>query len=229
MYKELVTDVFFDLDHTLWDFEKNSALTFEHILKAHEIEVDLEEFLGVYVPINHAYWKLYRENKITKKELRHSRLKNTFNALDYEIGATMIHKLSEAYIEHLPNHGYLFEGSIEILEYLKPKYQLHIITNGFEEVQHLKMKSSGIHTYFKHVINSEMVGVKKPDPKIFKHALDMAVVEPHKSIMIGDNLEADIQGAINMGMNALHFNSNHEENHNHTQIINSLTEIKRYL
>lgn len=229
MFKHIVTDVFFDLDHTLWDFEKNSALTFGKILKKNNVEVALEDFLEVYAPINFEYWKLYRENKITKESLRYKRLKTTFDKLSFSAEDTLINTLSEEYIEYLSSYGYLFQHTLEILQYLKPSYKLHIITNGFEEVQHKKMQSSNIINFFTHIVNSEMVGVKKPNPKIFEFALEKAQVVPKKSIMIGDNLEADILGAKNMGMHVLHFNSNNEETHNHSEIINSLAEIKNYL
>ena len=147
----------------------------------------------------------------------------------YELNDALIFDLSEDYIKHLPLHGNLFANTIEILSYLKPKYKLHIITNGFKEVQHAKLQSSNIQDFFIHVINSEEVGVKKPNPLIFEYALNKAQVHPHKSIMIGDNLEADILGAKNMGLHVLHFNSNNEEKHNHAEIINNLIEIKRYL
>ena len=190
--------LFFDLDHTLWDFDKNSALTFEKIFKINNIQVDLEEFLKVYMPINLAYWKLYREEKIDKNSLRFARLKDAFDALEIQTSTELIYKLSDEYITYLSTYNHLFEGTIQILDYLKPNYTLHIITNGFKEVQHGKLNKSGIAHYFKTVTNSEMVGVKKPNPKIFKHALSVAKASPDESLMIGDNLEADILGAVNL-------------------------------
>ena len=105
----------------------------------------------MYVPINFEYWKLYREDKISKKALRYGRLKDTFDAMNYEIGDDLIAVLSEEYIRVLPSFNYLFEGAIELLEYLQPKYTLHIITNGFEEVQNLKIENSGIKKYFNQI------------------------------------------------------------------------------
>ncbi len=227
--RNIITDVFFDLDHTLWDFEKNSALTFKKILNEHNVPVALNDFLEVYVPINFEYWKLYREEKITKKDLRYYRLKNTFTKLKIEASDDLIFTLSEEYIKYLPSFGHLFNHTTEVLQYLKAHYKLHIITNGFHEVQHYKLRSAQIIDYFTHIINSEMVGVKKPNPLIFEFALQKANVSPKQSIMIGDNLEADILGAKNVGMHALHFNSNNQNKHNHAQIITSLLEIKNYL
>ena len=229
MYKEVVTDIFFDLDHTLWDFEKNSALTFEHIFKLHNVALPLDEFLEVYIPENHNFWKLYREEKITKEELRYQRLKVVFDALNYKASDVLIDTLSSEYIHHLSSFNHVFEGTHDILEYLKPNYKLHIITNGFKETQELKMKNSNILEYFDVVINSEMAGVKKPNPKIFKLALASAKTEAGRSLMIGDNLEADILGAIDSGLHALHFNAHQEPVHEHCSMIHQLHEIKNYL
>ena len=222
--------IFFDLDHTLWDFEKNSALTFQEILTSSNILIDIDDFLQTYVPINLKYWKRYREEKILKKELKYIRLKETFDQLQYSVDDQTIDYLSDQYILKLPDYNHLFEGTIEILEYLKDQYKLHIITNGFEEVQNKKMRKSGILHFFDHIITSESVGVKKPNPKVFKHALDMAKTSASSSVMIGDNLEADIYGAINCGMKAIHFNSEKTlDIPDHITSINHLSEIKIYL
>ena len=221
--------LFFDLDHTLWDFDKNSALTFEKIFKINNIEVELNSFLEVYMPINLAYWKLYREEKIDKTSLRFARLKDAFDALGVKVSTQLIYKLSDDYITHLSTFNHLFDGTITILDYLKPKYTLHIITNGFKEVQHGKLNKSGIAHYFETVTNSEMVGVKKPNSKIFKHALDLAKATADQSLMIGDNLEADILGALNFGIDAVCFNYHNENIPNEIESINQLLELKQYL
>ena len=221
--------LFFDLDHTLWDFDKNSALTFEKIFKINNIEVELNSFLEVYMPINLAYWKLYREEKIDKTSLRFARLKDAFDALGVKVSTQLIYKLSDDYITHLSTFNHLFDGTITILDYLKPKYTLHIITNGFKEVQHGKLNKSGIAHYFETVTNSEMVGVKKPNSKIFKHALDLAKATADQSLMIGDNLEADILGALNFGIDAVCFNYHKENIPNEIESINQLLELKQYL
>ena len=221
--------IFFDLDHTLWDFDKNSALTFQKLFKRHDIPLSLEPFLGVYVPINLNYWKLYREEKIEKEVLRFSRLDDTFKALNLSISSDLIRILSDEYITYLCTFNHLFEGTLEILEYLKPKYKLHIITNGFKEVQHGKLKKSGIAPYFETVTNSEMVGVKKPNRKIFDHALNLAKADIDASLMIGDNLEADILGAKNMGMDTLCFNYHKAKIPEGIVVIKKLYELKQFL
>lgn len=229
MFKHIVTDVFFDLDHTLWDFEKNSALTFEKILPEHNIKVSLEDFLKVYVPNNFIFWKLFREEKISKTDLRYQRLKTTFDTLKINLSDATIHRLAEEYIANLSNYNHLFPNALEILNYLKPTYRLHIITNGYQEIQDKKMKNSGIFDYFLNVINAEMAGVKKPNPLIFQLALDLAKVIPEKAIMIGDSLEADIMGAKALGFHTLHFNAHQEEKHDICLMITDLYEIKSYL
>ena len=221
--------LFFDLDHTLWDFDKNSALTFEKIFKLNSIAIDLNAFLEVYVPINLKYWKLYREEKIDKKSLKFARLNDAFKAIDLEVSTRVIHELSDDYITHLSTFNHLFPGAIELLEYLQPNYTLHIITNGFKEVQHGKLNQSNIDHFFQTVTNSEMVGVKKPNPKIFNHALQLAKATKAESLMIGDNLEADVMGAINFGMEAICFNYHKEILASNIIGVDHLLELKKYI
>lgn len=229
MFKTLVTDIFFDLDHTLWDFEKNSALTFQKILTENSVGIELKDFLKAYLPINFEFWKYYREGKISKDELRFQRLKVTFDTIGLSIPNELIYILSDQYIENLSTFNHLFPNTVEVLDYLKPNYKLHIITNGFQEIQDKKLQSSNIYNYFDHIINSEMAGVKKPNPKIFELALNKANTLPNKSLMIGDNLEADILGARAVGLHTLHFNANNEPEHEYCDMISDLSEIKFYL
>ena len=141
---DTITDVFFDLDHTLWDFDKNSLLAFERVFERHEIDIDLRSFVKIYEPINFEYWKLYREEKVSKEQLRRGRLIDTFHGLGMKYSLTKIDAMAVSYIDELPIDNHLFDGTVEILEYLVEKYNLHIITNGFQEVQLLKLKNSGI-------------------------------------------------------------------------------------
>ncbi|MBT8281079.1 MAG: YjjG family noncanonical pyrimidine nucleotidase [Muriicola sp.] len=229
MYRELITDVFFDLDHTLWDFERNSALTFEKIFIDHGVDVKLDDFLAEYVPVNLEFWKLYREDRIGKEELRYQRLRKVFDAVQYPIEDAVINRLAHAYIEQLSNHGHLLPYTREILDYLRPHYKMHIITNGFEEVQEKKLRNAGISDYFDQMINSEMAGVKKPNPIIFQLALNRTRVLPQHAIMVGDNLEADILGARALGIHTIHLNVHADPLHKHGEIIHDLSEIKSFL
>jgi putative hydrolase of the HAD superfamily len=224
-----ITDVFFDLDHTLWDFDKNSALTFKKIFEINNVETNVSEFLRHYEPINLKYWRLYRDNKINKIDLRYQRLSETFKALNLNIEDELIHKLSEDYITHLSTFNHLFENTFEILDYLSLKYNLHIITNGFDEVQHKKMSHSKIDHYFKTITNSEIAGVKKPNPEIFNFALNRANTTVDRSIMIGDSYEADILGAKNIGMDVVFFDLNNITVDASIKQINNLIQLKKYL
>lgn len=224
-----IKDVFFDLDHTLWDFDKNSELTFDGIFSRNHPEVEIKDFIEKYVPINQACWKLYQYDKITHEELRYNRLKHSFDAINYSISDTEINKISDEYITFLPENNHLFDGTIELLEYLKPNYNLHIITNGFAEVQFKKMTNSKIASYFLTVTNSEMAGVKKPNPVIFDYALNLAKAKKENSMMIGDSLDADVQGALDAGLDAIYFNENRDSVQDHIKQINHLLELKNYL
>ena len=226
MNKSQIKALFFDLDHTLWDFEANSALAFKSLFEEYDIPLDLHQFLTVYIPNNNVYWKKYREGKIDKQTLRFERLKTVFDILNYPATNTLIDDLADAYIQTLPEYNILFEGAIEMLTTLNAHYDLHIITNGFQDVQYFKMKNSGLLPFFDTVTDSSSVGVKKPDPKIFEHALKVGGVFPHESIMIGDNLEADIEGALATGMHAVHFMPLEKKNPSHYIEINKLDELK---
>jgi putative hydrolase of the HAD superfamily len=224
-----VQHIFFDLDHTLWDFEKNSGATFKAIFKELDFDFSLDVFLDFYNPINHYYWKQYRENKISEVELRYLRLEKTFENMNVPATPELIAQVSERYIQQLSTHTELFEGTTTVLDYLSSKYKLHIITNGFEHVQQRKLENSGIAQFFKTVLTAEKVGVKKPHPDIFLSALKTAEVLPENAMMIGDSLEADIQGALKLGMQAIHFNSHNEDHHNECVIIDHLSDLTNLL
>mgnify|MGYP001120335962 CR=1 FL=1 len=221
--------IFFDLDHTLWDFDKNSALTFKKIFGIHDIKINIDEFLEVYEPINLNYWKYYREERVSKKELRYGRLKESFDLVKYKIDDDLINKLSEDYITYLTSYNHLFEGAHDTLQYLMNKYQLHIITNGFGEAQQKKVEKSKIKEFFKTITDSEMVGVKKPNPIIFNYALEQAEAQPQESLMIGDSLEADIEGAQGVGMEVLLFDYKQRHNKTPIQRITHLNAIQSLL
>lgn len=224
-----IKDVFFDLDHTLWDFDKNSALTFKKIFEINNVVIDVDNFINHYVPINLKYWKLYRDEKIDKKTLRFDRLNETFKAAEFDVNPDLVNKLSDDYITYLTTFNNLFENTFEILDYLSLNYNLHIITNGFDEIQYKKMSHSKINHYFKTITNAENAGVKKPNPIIFDFALNLANTQADKSIMIGDSYEADIMGAKNMGMDVVFFDVNNRTIDSDIKQINNLIQLKKYL
>ncbi|WP_026976979.1 YjjG family noncanonical pyrimidine nucleotidase [Flavobacterium tegetincola] len=228
--KAPILDVFFDLDHTLWDFEKNSAMTFEKILLKNNIPVDPVEFIRHYSPINYKYWDLFLDDKISKDEMRYGRLIDTFAALNVQVNQSAVEILADEYIQYLPDNNHLFEGTFELLEYLKPKYNLHIITNGFHDLQNYKLDNSKLTPYFKTVTNSESAGVKKPNPIIYEFALRQANANREQSIMIGDCIHADVCGAINCGMEAILFNEIPQILEDQTiRQVNHLLDLKTYL
>jgi len=229
MNSQDITDVFFDLDHTLWDFDKNSKLAFKRVFKKHTINIPINDFIEVYEPINFDYWKQFRENKVSKVDLRRGRLTDTFSIFNIILTTNKIDDLADSYIDELPVDNHLFEGAEMILEYLTKKYKLHIITNGFNDVQRLKLKNSEIDKYFSTVTTSEEVGVKKPNPLIFTSALKKANADSKTSIMIGDTFEADILGAENVGMRTMYYNYRKENLPKKYTVVNSLLEIRRHL
>jgi len=224
--------IFFDLDRTLWHFDENSQKVLNDIyvnFKLIESIKSLEDFITKYQEVNENLWDLYREDKVTKDELRWKRFYDTLvyfkidnNKLASEIG--------EYYILHSPRQKLLFPYTIDVLDYLSEKYTLHIITNGFEEVQYIKLTESGLLKYFDVIILSEKVGVKKPHPYIFKKALSEAGAKANNSIMIGDDLYADIYGAQRVKMDNVYFNFNKKPHDKTIHIeINCLSELYEIL
>tara|TARA_B100000900_G_scaffold107462_1_gene89445 strand:+ start:1668 stop:2360 length:693 start_codon:yes stop_codon:yes gene_type:complete len=222
-----IKNIFFDLDHTLWDFDKNSDLTFFKILNKNNISIDITNFLNFYHPINKKYWDMYRINKVSKADLRYNRLSETFKKLNYKINDEVINQLAIDYIEHLSDFNHLIPDTLNVLDFLKSKYKMHIITNGFKEVQKRKLEKSNLIHYFETVTISEDVGEKKPHKLIFNHALKVANANAENSIMIGDNFNADILGALGVGMKAIYydFHKTNEKERENVIIIKKLKEI----
>ena len=226
---EDIKHLFFDLDHTLWDFEKNSGLAFEKIFQELNFDIDSEVFMEIYNPINVAYWKLYEKNEIDQETLRINRVKDSFEALNYVITSDEIDVISNLFIEYLTSNNHLIEGTIETLEYLKEKYVLHIITNGFSFVQDVKLQKSNLDKYFVTITNSEAAGHKKPHGNIFQHALLLANASKNQSIMVGDSIEADIEGADKIGMDTIHFDYKDLHNNHAYKRITNLKAIVNHL
>ena len=203
-------DLFFDLDHTIWDFELNSKETLWDLHLKYELEAkgihDFDVFYSQYSVHNHRLWDRYTKGFIKQEELRWKRI--YLSLLDYKIADEALSKeMSVDYLDILPNKKNLFPYTIEILDYLKNKdYKMHLITNGFESVQFKKIKNSNLADYFIEVITSEASNSLKPNKEIFDYALKASNAKLESSIMIGDNEAADIQGAINVGMDSIFVN-----------------------
>jgi putative hydrolase of the HAD superfamily len=229
---EQIEHVFFDLDRTLWDFDANSKATLEELFAEFDLQsmlgVGSAEFIHEYKRINEIFWTDYRNGVIKKEELRYARFEAALKFFGYA-DTKMAADIGELYIWRSPRKLGLVDGSIEILEYLKPKYRLHIITNGFEEVQHIKMTSSGLGPYFEHHITSETAGAKKPNPIIFEYAQNLTGSRPENSIMIGDHFEADVFGALEAGWKAVFYEPNEarktDVNYHHIHHLSELQDI----
>jgi len=203
-------DLFFDLDHTLWDFETNSKECIQELYNRYELAglgiLDFDGFYDTDSAHNHRLWDRYSKGFIKQEELRWKRV--YLSLLDFKVANEKLSKeISNAYLEILPNKTNLFPYTIEVLDYLKNKdYRMHLITNGFESVQFKKINNSGLSDYFIEVITSEASNSLKPHKDIFEYALKNANASVSESIMIGDNESADIQGGINIGMDTIFVN-----------------------
>lgn len=221
--------IFFDLDHTLWDFEASSEFTFKKMYAHFELfskgVANVEEFYKKYLVHNLNMWALYREGKMEKEILRNLRFEKALN--DFQIQEPgLAEALADYYLYHTPRNVFLFPGALETLDFLSKHYPLHIITNGFQEVQFVKLETSGMRDFFTEIITSEEAGVKKPDAGIFHYALQRAGAEAFESLMVGDDPVVDIAGAMAVGMDAIFFNPFHAENPNpKNKAISTLNEL----
>lgn len=207
--------IFFDLDHTLWDFDRNAREALLDLYAQLDLRQegisDFEEFYRRYLHHNQILWDRYHHGYISTEELKWKRMWRTL--LDFKIGSEpLARKMSAAFLELLPDKQHLFPYALEILAYLRQKgYVLHLITNGFEQVQWRKLRNSRLEGYFGEVITSEKSGSVKPNRGIFEYALSLTGATISESIMIGDNPDADIQGALNMGMDCIFVNHSPDE------------------
>lgn len=225
-----VEHLFFDLDHTLWDFDRNSKMAYAQIFEEEKIALALDDFIKVYEPLNLKFWRRFRESEITKEQLRYHRLKDTFDACNFQVGDEHINKMADLYLDYLPNHNHLFPDCLELLDNLKDRFQLHIITNGFDAVQARKLENSGLQPYFKYMLTAESAGVKKPNPLIFERALKDTGASIENSIMIGDSYEADILGARNAGLRTIWFTNSFSDNAESDEVtISELRQIQSLL
>ena len=202
--------IFFDLDRTLWDFETNSKNALQKLYNLHQLSDHFNHFIHfytIYRNINNELWKKYGKGKISKDELRITRFQKTLERVN-NFDIQFADQLNKDYVLTAPRETILFPNTIETLNELKKRYQLHIITNGFEEAQIIKLKSAKILNYFNVIVCSEMVGKTKPHRDIFHYALLQAKAKSNESIMIGDDHTTDILGAIQVGMQAILFDPN---------------------
>jgi len=200
--------LFFDLDHTLWDFESNSRSVLSELhtdldLAGHGVE-SASEFIAVYEEVNEGLWRRYEEGRMDKSVLRVLRFRNTllrFGVRNDRLSTTLGHE----YLERCPRRTALFPGVLELMAAVAPTHRVHIITNGFEEVQHRKVAASGLAPFIDVLLTSEQAGASKPDPRIFHLAMKRAGATAAESLMVGDSAGNDIAGARGVGMDQAHF------------------------
>jgi len=230
-----ITHIFFDLDHTLWDTDKNAKESLKELHEEIKIQddfnVSFDLFHATYQKHNDVLWKKYAKHEVTKEDVRINRFKNTLEELN-----VFDDSINEFFASHFvirtPLKKNLIEGAIELMEVVKNRYTLSIITNGFKEVQYIKMEESGLRKYFEHIFISEEVGHNKPSPDIFKYAMDKSgAAEPENCLMIGDSLEADIYGSTSVGMKAIYLSpeSTIDSNEKNYLTVSSLNQIKTLL
>ncbi len=200
--------LFFDLDHTLWDFDTASKRCWQGLFNDYKLAQFLPSFDAFYERYcyhNDRMWERFRAGRMKREELRWKRIAHTF--LDFQLrNMELVQELSRAYLERLPTQSVLMPGAMALLEYCSSRYSLHLITNGFEQTQRQKLEHSGIAHFFQEVITSEMSNSIKPQPEIFKYALEAAGATAAESLMIGDGLDIDVLGAERAGMDSVYFN-----------------------
>jgi putative hydrolase of the HAD superfamily len=225
--------IFFDLDHTLWDFERNSRHAISELYHLFDFSrwqlFSLNDLVNMFHEVNNWLWEQYNKGLIDRLELRNTRFRIVLDKLGlrpHQIPG----EIGIKYLEICPRQPHVIPHAHEILHYLKDRYPLHIITNGFNDVQLIKLKSADLLHYFDKIITSDMSGFRKPQRDIFEYALATTGAQRHRSIMIGDNLEADIAGARNASLDQVFFNApGVEHSENVTFEIQHLEELRNIL
>ena len=226
-------NLFIDLDDTIYDFSAASRESFHEtydLLHYERYFDSFEQYMQIYEPYNLELWRIYGEGKITKAELNRRRYLHpleTVGVNDPQLAESFCHEA----LGRIPTKNKLVDGAIELLEYLKPKYRMHILSNGFKELQSHKMRTSGILHYFDSLILSEDIGINKPRRELFEYALQKSGSQVSDSIMIGDMFDTDIAGAAGIGMEQIYYNPKEKKGHPFTPTyeVNHLLQIKEIL
>ncbi|MTI20940.1 noncanonical pyrimidine nucleotidase, YjjG family [Fulvivirga sp. RKSG066] len=221
--------IFFDLDHTLWDYDKNSVEALSDLYIKYGLndykDVSLDLFLNTFTQVNEKLWSNYNKGHVDREHIRNTRFDSILKNLGIK-NRSFSTDMSVEYIKECPQKTNLFPYTLDVLDYLQQKYRLFILTNGFDDVQQIKITKSNLKPYFKGMITSDGSGHRKPSKEIFEYALGHASAKSDKSLMIGDNLSADVKGAINASIDAVYFNP-HKRAHKATinYEINCLSQL----
>ena len=226
-------NLFIDLDDTIYDFSaasKESFMETYELLHYERFFKSFEHFYSIYEPYNLELWRIYGEGKITKEELNKRRYSHPLEAVGIH-DQELADRFCREALSRIPTKNRLIPGAIELLEYLRPKYNLYILSNGFKELQSHKMRTARIDKYFDALILSEDIGVNKPNRKLYEYALEKTGSKLEESIMIGDMFDTDIVGAANIGMEQIYFNPKGKENTTFvpTHTVSDLLQIKNIL
>lgn len=224
--------ILFDLDHTLWDYDTNAKETLKDLYKLYQLGkhelFEVSEFVDTFFEVNDSLWTAYNHDRIKKGYIRENRFRQIFDKLrlplrHYPLG------IDDNYLHSCPQKTHKIAFADEILTYLQPHFHLHILTNGFNDVQSVKLERSGLDKYFKEVITSESASAKKPSAKIFEHTMTQIGAETEETLMIGDNLNTDIKGARDFGIDQVYFNPENNQEFEATYSIECLSELKTVL
>lgn len=205
------THLFFDLDHTLWDFDSNTTDALMEIYEIYDFSkwryFNFQKLLVVFNEINNFLWDKYNHGLIEQMELRNNRFQMILGKLGVP-EEEIPNGIGDKYVEITPEKRKVMPFSYEVLDYLQPNYNLHILSNGFDDIQHKKLKAANIYHYFNKIITSDSSGFRKPSKEIFEYAMKIAGATRANSLMIGDNMDTDIIGAQNASMDHMYYNPN---------------------
>lgn len=224
--------IFFDLDHTLWDFERNALECISELIdeyKHHfDNECDPDSFFNIYSKINRELWDAYERKEIEMEAVRKGRWERAFSAVNIGPGKWM-QEFGNAYVERCPTKPHLMDGTHELLSALSVEFDLGIISNGLSSNQFTKLNNAGIDRFFKDVVTVDMVGHPKPDKRMFDFALQRCNAEARHSMYIGDTYESDVRGSLQAGLSAIYFNPHDQPNPLGVTEVKHLGEIPHVL
>ncbi len=195
--------LFFDWDHTLWDHDLNAREVLLDLAAEYRLSIEPESYWNTFEKINNGLWDQYAAGEISQAELRETRFVRFFQELRIEGPSS---EFGDKYLERAPRKTNLMPGAFELIQDLAAHYPLYILTNGFDDIQYVKIEGAGMRSFFKEIITSQQVGTKKPSPLFYEYALERAGIQPGEALMIGDHVEADVRGALNAGIPAIHYN-----------------------